>query len=309
MSSELEKVFDFTMKKLVEEYMEKNIKKGGKAIIIGAGAIGLETAVALNKKGMKVKVVDMLPCCLPRAIDKDISFVLEDELKEKGIEFELGKKISEIKEKALVVTATGVKPNIDLLEGSGIKVGKFGVIVNDKMETSAKDVYCAGDCCSVASLINKEKWNSILANNAYREGMIAGVNAAGDSKRFNGILGTFVSVIDDIEIAATGFNSFFAEFYGIDIIVGKAKGKNRPEWFGPSKELTVKIIADKKGKVIGGQAIGAGAKERINIISTAIKAGFTLKDVSELELAYCPAVSEHYDVLIMAAELGLRKLI
>lgn len=286
----------------------KAIKKGEKAIIVGASAIGLETAVALKKKGMDVKVIDMLSSTFPKAIDKDISEILEEKLKEKGIKLELGKKVNEIKEKAVVVMATGVKPNIDFLNSAKIKMNNSGIEVNEKMETSVKDVYAAGDCCSVKSLINNERWNSILANNAYREGVIAGVNAAGGNKDFKGILGTFVSVIDDIEIAATGFNSFFAEQYGIKTITAKAKGKNRPEWFGPSGELTVKMLADEKGKIIGGQAIGKGSKERINIISTAIKAGFTLKDISELELAYCPAVSDYYDILVMAAEIGLRKI-
>ncbi|MBU0628556.1 MAG: FAD-dependent oxidoreductase [Nanoarchaeota archaeon] len=290
------------------EEIKKNVKKGEKAIVIGAGAIGLEAAVALKKKGMDVTVIDMLPCCFPKAIDKDISEILEEKLKQKGIKLELGKKIEEIKEKSLVVMATGVKPNVELFKDSGLKIGKGGIEVNEKVETSVKDVYAVGDCCAVSSLINKEKWNSILANNAYREGMVAGINAAGGDKEFKGILGTFVSVIDDVEIAATGFNSFFAEHYGIKTVIGKAKGKNRPEWFGPANELTVKIIADEKGKVIGGQAIGAGAKERINIISTAIKAGMTLKDISELELAYCPAVSDYYDVLVIAAEIGIRKI-
>ncbi len=290
------------------EKIKKHIKRGEKAIIIGGGAIGLETAVALKKKGMNVEVIDMLPSTFPKAIDKDISEILEEKLKEKGIKIELGKKIEEIKEKALVVMATGVKPNIDFLKDSNIKIDKSGIEVNDKMETSVKDVYAVGDCCSVPSLINKERWTSILANNAYKEGVIAGTNAAGGNKKFDGILGTFVSIIDDIEIAATGFNSFFADLYKIKTITGKAKGKNRPEWFGKAKELTVKIIADEKGKIIGGQAIGDGAKERINIISTAIKAGMTLKDISELELAYCPAVSDYHDVLIIAAELAIRKM-
>jgi len=290
------------------EKIGKNVKKGGKAIVVGAGAIGLETAVALNKKGMDVKIIDMLPCCFPKAIDEDISAVLEEKLKKKGIKIELGKKVDEIKEKALVIVAAGVRPNIDFLKDSGIEVGKFGVLVNEKMETSVKDIYAAGDCCSVPSLINKEKMASQLANNAYREGMVAGGNAAGGDKEFSGILGTFVSLIDDIEIAATGFNSFFAELYGVKAVVGKAKGKNRPSWFGEASELTVKIIADSKGKIIGGQAIGAGAKERVNIIATAIKAGMGLKDISELELAYCPAVSDYYDILVMAADLGLRRL-
>lgn len=286
--------------------LEGKIKKGGKAIVIGAGAIGLETAVALKKKGMDVTVMDMLDSCFPKAIDKDMSSIIEEKLKEKGIKLELGKKIDTISEKAIVVMATGVKPNIEFL--NDIKVGKFGIEVNSKMETSVKDVYAVGDCCCVKSLINGKDWPSILANNAYREGVIAGVNAAGGNKKFNGILGTFVSLVDDIEVAATGFNSYFAEKSGIKTVVGKAKGKNRPEWYGPSEELIVKIIADSKGKVIGGQAIGNGAKERINIISTAIKAEFTLKDIAELELAYCPAVSDYYDVLVMAAEIGLRKI-
>ncbi len=287
--------------------LENNIKKGSKVIIVGAGAIGLETAAALKKRGMDVKVVDMLPCTFGRAIDNDMSEIIEEKLKEKGIRLELGKKIEEIKEKAIVVIATGVMPNITFLEGNLIKINKFGIEVNEKMETSIKDVYAAGDCCCVNSLINKKEMPSQLANNAYREGMTVGCNAAGGNKGFEGILGTFVSVIDDIEIAATGFNSSLADFYGIKTITSKVKGRNRPEWF-KAKELTVKLIADEKGKIIGGQAIGEGAKERINIISTAIKAGFTFEDVAELELAYCPALSDYYDVLVVAAELGLRKI-
>ncbi|MBW2975706.1 FAD-dependent oxidoreductase [Candidatus Woesearchaeota archaeon] len=288
--------------------LDKNIKKGQKAIIIGAGAIGLETAVALNKKGMEVKVIDLLDSTFPKAIDKDISSILEEKLKEKGIKLELGKKADEIKEDAVVVAAAGVKPNIDFLEKDNIKVNKFGLVVNKSMETSVKDVYAAGDCCCVSSLISNKEMPSQLANNAYKQGTAAGANAAGGNKSYNGILNAFVSLIDDIEIAAVGFNSSLAGHFMIKAITGKAKGKHLPEWFGPSEELTVKLIADEKGRVIGAQAIGKGAKERINIISAAIKAGLTLKEVADLELAYCPALSDYYDVLVMAAELGLRKI-
>ena len=167
--------------------LEKSIKKGEKAIVIGAGAIGLETAIALNKKGMDVIVMDMLPCTFPRAIDKDMSEIIEEKLKSKGIKLELGEKIDEIKEKAVVVMATGVRPNIELLKD--IKTSNLGIEVNDKMETSVRNVYAAGDCCCVSSLINKDRMPSQLANNAYREGMIAGANAAGGDKKFNGMLG------------------------------------------------------------------------------------------------------------------------
>ncbi|MEA2037214.1 MAG: FAD-dependent oxidoreductase [Nanoarchaeota archaeon] len=291
----------------VKELANK-IKIERRAIVVGAGAVGLETAVALKKKGLEVKVIDMLDSTFPKAIDEDMSFIIEEKLKEKGIELELGKKISEINEQAIVIMATGVKPNIDFLKSIKLKVNDCGIEVNDKMETSIKDVYAVGDCCCVSSLINKKKMPSQLANNAYKEGTVAGVNAAGGKKKYSGILNTFVSVVDDLEIAATGFNSFFTNAYGIRTAVSKVRGKSRPEWYGEAEELTVKLIATEKGKLIGAQAIGRGAKERINIVSTAIKAGFTLEDLSNIELAYCPSVSDYYDVLIMAADLALRKL-
>ena len=133
--------------------------------------------------------------------------------------------------------------------------------------------------------------------------------ASGGNLIYKGNLGTFVSVIGELEIAATGFNEFFAEQNGYNIVSAKAKSLTKPDWFPGGKEITVKILADKKtGKIIGGQAIGEGASHRINVLSAAIKAGFTLGDLSDLELAYCPGVSQHYDVLVMAADLGLRKL-
>ncbi len=298
----------FTINRIEDvEKLETNIEKGKKAIIIGAGAIGLECAVALNKRGIDVEVIDMLPSTFPKAIDKDISEILEEKLKRKGIKLRLGEKIDEIKEKAVVIMATGVRPNIDFLPDE-IETNKFGIKVNEEMQTNVKDIYAAGDCCCVFSLINKEEMPSQLANNAYKEGTVAGSNAVGGNQKYDGILNTFVSLIDDIEIASTGFNSFFADYFKIKTITSKAKGLNRPRWFGESKEIVVKLIADEKERLIGGQAIGTGAKERINIIATAIKSGFTLKDVFNLELAYCPALSDYYDVLNMAAEYGLRKL-
>ncbi len=148
--------------------------KNKRVIIIGAGAIGLEVGIALNKIGLNVKVMDMMQSTFPKSIDADISQLLEEKLKQKGIELELGKKIEEIKEDAIVIIAAGVKPNIDFLEGlEQIKINKFGIEVNEKMEASIKDVYAAGDCCCIQSLINKEKMPSMLANNSYRQGVVA----------------------------------------------------------------------------------------------------------------------------------------
>ena len=300
--------------------IKKDIKKIKKAVVIGAGAIGLETAIALKENNVDVSVVDIMDNVLPNLIDPDISGVLEDYLKEKGINLLLGKKIKKIEKGKVIledesldndctILAAGVRSNIEIINNTQIKKEK-GIIVNNKMETNVKDIYAAGDCTQQVSFINKKQFNSQLATTAFKQGTIAGVNAAGGDADYEGVLGTFVSKIGDMELAATGFSSGLAEKNGYEVIIGKAKAPLKPEWFSESSKLTVKIIADKKnGKIIGGQAVGEeGAASRINIIATAIKAGFTLKKLTELELAYCPAVSDVKDVLVMAAEIGLRRL-
>ena len=300
--------------------IKKDIKKIKEAVIIGAGAIGLETAVALKENNVNVSVVDIMGTVLPNLIDSDISGVLEDYLKEEGINLLLGKKIKKIeKDKVILedgiiktditVLAAGVKSNIELVKDTKIKTEK-GIIVNNRMETNIKDVYAAGDCTQQVSLINKKPFNSQLATTACTQGTVAGVNVAGGDVKYEGVLGTFVSKVGSLEIAATGFNSSYAEKNNYEVVVGKAKAPLKPEWFSESSKLTVKIIADKKnGNIIGGQAVGEeGAASRINIIATAIKAGFTFKKLTALELAYCPAVSDVKDVLVMAAEIGLRRV-
>lgn len=302
------------------EKLDKAAKKAKKAVVVGAGAIGVETAWALKEKGLKVTIVDMLPTTFPKTIDQDMSAILEEYLKNNDIDLKLGKKLEKIERGKvkiegeeipadLVVMATGVRANMMIAEKAGIKCSKFGIIVNKKMETSAKDVYAAGDCVEGFNLINKKPYSSQIASAAYKQGQVAGVNTAGGKAVYPGATGTFVSVIGDIEVAATGFNSFFAEQNGHDVIVGKAKGSTLPDWMPGGKEVTVKLLADKKTKkIIGGQVVGSGAAARINVISTAIKAGFTLQELADTELAYCPAVSQVTDVLTLAAELGLRKL-
>ncbi len=363
-----------------DEDAEKISKiKEKKVAIIGASAIGLETAVALNKKGKDVTVIDMLPSAFPRAIDPDMSKILEGYLKKKGIKLLFNEKINRIEKNQAVILATGVKANKEIAENAGIKCSKNGIIVNDQLETSAKDAYAAGDCIETMSFITKKPFMAQIATAAYRQGMIAAANALGRNEKYDGALATFVSVIDELEVAATGFNTFFAESNGykvssvkgtgwlsgvklltannriigshgigkeisgrinvisaaikagmgveelnaIDFItedktvsVGKKgsisqrlKGSTKPDWFPGGKEITVELYADSNGKLTGAELTGQeGTAWRANVLLTAIKAGFTLKDLSNLELAYCPSVSQHYDVLIMAADLGLRKL-
>lgn len=298
------------------------LKEGMSAAVVGAGAIGLETAAALKKRGLDVTLVEMLPYALAKAVDQDISEVLQSGLADSGIKLMFNSKLEKINgsEKLesiivdgnelkidILVLAAGVKANIGFLDNSGIEVGKWGVKVNDKMQTNIQDIYAIGDCVQLKSLIDKRDWMMQLAVAAYKQGIVAGMNIAGKERAYKGALTTFVSKIGDIEIAATGFNSHFA---GENIIIGKARGPTKPEWCSGGSEITVKLIIDKStGRILGGQAVGhEGTAERINVISTAIQAGFTVHDLSDTELAYCPAVSQTYDVLMQAADNAMRKM-
>jgi len=301
--------------------LNEKIEKGKTAIVIGAGAIGLETAFALNKKGMKVKVIEAAPQILGKAFDLEMAVIAEEFLKEKDIEILTGKKVSETTEKSvfvegkeipadLIILSAGIKPNTDFLKDSGIELSDKGFIkVNEFLETNKKGIFAAGDSIEIPNIINKKAIAVGLANSAYSQGLIAGPNALGKQKKYSGTTLTFVSVLGELEIAATGFTKAFAEKQGIETVEAKAKGKNKYNWFPGSKELTVKLVAEKNsGKIIGCQAIGKDAFVRVNVISATIKAGMTAEELSGVELAYCPPLSETHDILLLADELLKRKL-
>lgn len=301
-------------------------KKSKNAVVVGAGAVGLEVAIALKERGLNVLVVEMLTHAFPKSIDNDISKILEEHLVAKGIKMMFGKPLERVEGKDkvekvfvsgeeipcdMVIMASGVRANISLANEAGIEIGEFKAIkVNSRMETNIKDVYASGDCTQIFSCINNQAWVSQLATSAYKQGQIAGINSAGGNAFYDGALTTFVSKIGDLEVASTGFNESFAEQFGYDFVVGKARGESKPHWFPEAKKITVKIIADRKtSRIIGCQAIGEeGAGWRVNVVAMAIKMRATLTDLANTELCYCPAVSESYDVLIRACEFALRRV-
>ena len=302
--------------------LEEACERSKKAVVLGAGAIGLESANALRTRGLEVTVFKMLPNALAKSLDPDMSRLVEDHLKEKGIGLRFEQKVERITgedrvegavvdgetvEADMVVLAAGVRPNTGFLQDSGIDMGKWGILTDERMQTNVPDVYAVGDCVQVKSLIDGRDWMMQLAVAAYKQGMVAAYNIAGKSRTYDGALSTFASRIGDIEAAATGFNSHSA---GDDIVIGKATDFTKPEWCGIGQSITVKLIFEKSsGKLLGAQTAGLeGAAERVNIASTAIQAGMDAEKLSKVELCYCPQVSQTYDVLMQAADNALRKM-
>lgn len=300
-----------------------HVSTARKAVVIGAGPIGLEISAALKTKGLDVVVVEMLSCAMPRALDRDMAKFVDKSLSDSAIRSVFNKSVDNINgfpvssvsvgsekiDADIVILASGVRANLDIAKNAGIEIGKWGIKTNAGMETNIKGIYAIGDCIETVSLINHRPMMMQLSSTAYRQGMVAGTNAAGGYDTYEGALGTFVTVIGDLEVAATGFNEFFADAAGYKIISGKAHGKTKPEYYPGAKDLIVKIIADAKtGKVLGGQIVGDGAGARINVISMAIRCGLDVYSLSRTEMAYCPRVAENYDVLNKAADFAIRKL-
>jgi NADH oxidase (H2O2-forming) len=300
-------------------------KHSKSAVVVGGGGIGLEIAVALKELGLEVTVTKRSPPVLPRTLDPDMGQLIENHLQEMGINTMFGKSFDQISGSAkvesvtisgerintdLVVMAVGVRADSALAKNSNIECSKAGIMTNNRLETSVKDIYAIGDCIETSNLINSKPYTMQLATSAYQQGIIAGINAAGGDVKYKGALGTFVSKIGKLEVAATGFNTPMAQEHGYDVLGTKVTAPNKPEYMPDHKEITVKILADKNtGKIVGGQAVGEnGAAWRVNIISLAIRAGMDINELNETELAYSPPVSEVYDVLSMVTEFASRRL-
>jgi NADH oxidase (H2O2-forming) len=298
---------------------------GRNAIVIGAGAIGLETAMALRRHLDRVTVFEMKDQVLPGVLDQDMSKIIEDHLKEKGIELRLSSRVESIMgsgsftgvvaggsehEAGIGVLSAGFMADTALAAASGLEYTGNGISTDEFLRASSDGVLAAGDCMSGRSIIDGKTLAAKLATSAYKQGSLAGFNSISPEVKYRGSAGTFVTKIGDLEIAGTGYNTSNARDYGYEPVAGKIKSSILPEYFPDNPEITIKVIADRKsGRVLGAQAIGArGASDRVNIISFALEFNVPLMEIPRLELAYCPAVSEVYDPLLRAIDFAIRRM-
>jgi len=316
-------VYVFTNPEEAQELKEAALKSK-KAVVVGGGAIGLEIAFALKELGLEVGVTKRSPPPFPRNLDPDMGKLIREYLDSEGLEIWFGKGIDGINgtdrvesveiagetiPTDIVVMAVGVAPETTLAEKAGISVDRGGIATDERMRTSATDVYAIGDCAQAFSGVDGKPINVALATTAFKQATVAGVNAAGGDAVYDGDLGTFVSFIGDLEIACTGYNTPIAERNGLEVVSGRANMHTKPKWMPGAKDISVKILVDAgSGRIIGGQAIGEeGAAWRVNVISLAIRKKMTIEEFCTLELAYCPAVSDLYDPLQVATDVALRR--
>ncbi|MEM2273151.1 MAG: FAD-dependent oxidoreductase [Candidatus Bathyarchaeia archaeon] len=302
------------------------LKEAKTAVVVGAGLIGLEIAVAFVERGIKTTVVELLPQVLPAMLDKDMADMVQRELEGKGIRIITGKSVDEILggdevtgvmvageqiPADIVVVATGVRGNTELAEKAGVALGETKLIkVNMRMETNVKDIYACGDCVESIHLVTRRPTVSQLGTTAVRQARVAGTNAAGGYAVFSGVLGAAVTRLFDLEIGAVGLTEAFAERAGIGAISMVLSGKTRASYYPGAMPITIKIVVDKETeKVIGAQIIGGeGVAPRINALSYAITKEMTLRELAKAETCYAPPLSETWDPVTLTAQALIRKI-
>ncbi|MDI6800148.1 MAG: FAD-dependent oxidoreductase [Actinomycetota bacterium] len=293
-----------------------------RAVIIGAGLIGLEMAVALSKRGLAVKVVKPREGLLLSLLDGDMTGPLFEHLEWLGIELTLGSPVEEIfgGERAegiilkgekimadMIIAAIGSERQIGLAKEAGAKIGPLGAIeVNAKMETSLPDIYAAGDCIEIKGAPKK----SFLGSAAVREGKVAGMNAAGGDHALSPGLSTTISDLGGLKVGAVGLSSSEAERLGHRIASARLDSSSTDAFFPGGRKLAIKLIADAKTKrLIGAQIVGEeGVWGRLMALSFAMQLGASVKELAFLETAYVPSVSPTFDPVTLAADMLLRRM-
>ncbi|MEM2521959.1 MAG: FAD-dependent oxidoreductase [Candidatus Bathyarchaeia archaeon] len=307
--------------------IDQAIREGAKtAVVMGAGLIGLETAVALQERGLKVTVVEMLPQVLPAMLDADIAKMVQEMLQQKGINILTGKPVEEFlgTDKVtgivaggeqinadLFISAFGVRANTQIAADAGIAMGETRAIkTNARMETNIKDVYAVGDCAESTHIVTQKPVLQQLGTVAVRHGKVAGINAAGGYALFTGVIGSAVTQLYDIQIGATGLTETAAKRAGIETITGAISSKTRADYYPGAKPVRVKLVVEKESqRIIGAQIIGGEeVTQRINAVSIAIQKQMTVRELAKADTAYAPPLNETWEPLVLAAEMVLMKL-
>ncbi len=315
----------FTLKSLddvrkIKSYIaERNPKR---AVVIGAGLIGLEGAEAFAKLGMEVLVVELMDRLMPTMLDKDTAKLVQAEMEKHGVSFRFNEGVSEIigspvkavkvgEEEVpadLVLIATGVRANVDLAKKAGLEVNR-GIVVNEHLQTSDPDIYAIGDCAEVIDAVTGKRTLSQLGTSAVRMAKIAAEHIAGKDASFKPVFNTAITELFGLEIGAFGITEEGAKKKSIDIAVGKFKGSTKPEYYPGGKPITVKVIFRKSDKkLIGAQVVGGERVwGRIMTLSALAQKGATVEDVVYLETAYAPPISPTIDPITVAGEMALRR--
>jgi NADPH-dependent 2,4-dienoyl-CoA reductase/sulfur reductase-like enzyme len=299
-----------------------------RAVLVGAGAIGLEMAEALVKRGVEVTVVEAMDQVFPGMLDFEMGAILRRYLQNKGVKVRTGEQVTSFGSDdegrlsqvytdkgefpaELAVVAVGVRPNVDLARQAGLDIGETGAIkVDRQLRTSDPDIYAGGDCAeNFHRLLNRPVFVSSgqLAN---IQGRIIGTNLVGGQAVYHGMVGTTLARVFEYTAGGTGLSEAAARREGLDVVTGLVPGPDHAHYLPQSLFVGLKMVAERAtGRVLGVQVVGPGdCAKRLDVAAAAITMGATVDDMAQFNLGYAPPYSVAIDVLTNAAQVMQNKL-
>ncbi len=298
-----------------------------KAVVIGGGAIGIETAEGIEDMwGIETTIVEYLPQLLPNAVDWPFAAMLEQHLVENNITVFTNEGVTAINGNAeglvtevktanrtlpadLVIMATGVRPRDELARDAGLLVSpKGGIVVNNRLQTSDPDIYAAGDCIEMLHLISGKKTFAPFGSLANRQGRVVGDNLAGIPSTFEGVTGSFIMKAFETCIGSTGLTLESAKAEGFDAEMVLTIQSDKAHFMPSQQPMPLLMVFDKNSRqVLGLQGfgpMGEGLMARINAAAGLIAKHAVIEEFSNLELAYAPPFSTAVDALNATANVA-----
>jgi NADH oxidase (H2O2-forming) len=291
------------------------------AVVVEASPLGLEMVTALAHRGIETHLVDHHPWALAEATDPDIAAPVEESWAEMGVKMHFNTKLEAFvgdgagKVRAVRtdqgVVCTKKKPNTTLGASAGLKVGSTGgIIVDERMATSAPGIYAAGDCIEIPHGVSNVPIQGLSGSHAYAQGKVAGTNAAGGTRRYQPVYVPWGMVAGKWMIGGVSFGETLATALGIPFVLGQATGISRARYYPGVKKVKVKLLAEPGSlKLIGAQLVGQeGIKERADFLAMCVKTGITLTDLAYMENVYSPPIGALNEPIAVAAQNGLNSL-
>ncbi len=299
-----------------------------RAVVVGAGYIGIEMAEAMVRRGLEVVVVDRGPQPMG-TLDPDMGAHVHTAMEGLGIDVRCEVKVLGLETDAsghvtgvatddgtfpadLVVLGLGMKPGVGLARDAGLAIGDAGGIRTDDRQrvVDAERIWAGGDCVEVHHRLTGKFVSIALGTHANRQGRVIGANLGGQDARFAGVIGTAVSKVCALEIGRTGLGEQAAADAGLDAVAATIESTTQAGYMPEAGPIRVKLITERStGRVLGGQIVGRneGAAKRIDVVAMAIWSGMSASELADVDLSYAPPFSPLWDPVTVAARAAASK--
>lgn len=297
------------------------------AVVVEASPLGVEMTTALAHRGIETHLVDPGPWPMSEMADPDIMEPVEESWRELGVKAHFNTTLEAFLGEGhlravqtsdgeipadLAVVCTHKEPNNALAAAAGLKIGSTGgVIVDERMATSAPGVFAAGDCTEIPHGLTRVPLQGLTGSHAYAQGKVAGINAGGGSRAYRAVYVPWATPAGKWIIGGASFGETTATAVGIPYVMGMAQGISRARYYPGVKPVKVKLLAEPGSlRLIGAQIFGGeGIKERADFLAMAVKFGFTFHDLATMENVYSPAIGALNEPIVLAAQNGLDRLL